>query len=853
MKTILTLFTLLISLILPQNHTAGPNANSNESVKSVAHDDYVNPSLVSKSPSGIEHESVTAYSDGEDNSFLTSFVDTYVAHGSPIIVDYSFPYALEEEIIGISVTSSGVVDLGTYVSSIDFDQFFELEFECSDYGTDEIVITFSISNETQEAHIFVKSDNECDYISVVSFLGCRQQEFMYLYDQELMSEDDYNIFVYGDEEPIEVPADDEETGTPGPGGGPIRKKKQGQQPQTVTIKGYIKWYDKNGNLRPARKMEIQIWDYNLLFDSHLATVYTNDAGYYTKTVPNNFDWWENGIDVMVQIVFRNNSFEVFDNIFVFSYRFSHIAADCSNGDVLTYSHTFDLRSSANPSVRDRAISVFQAATYGFEYLDLVDATRYYLSIQFESWFTGLTSFYNFSINTIHLKGNNYDDWDTILHEFGHFAADKEEFTDYWPANHSFDQNQNDAHGKWIGPMLSWSEGFATYFSMASQEYTSLKNLSPMVSGTCDMKYGSYNIESSSSYLRGEGNEFVIARFLWDLQDAYSSSEPWDNINWGYEGLWQKLQSASGILPMQNLTEFLGSIDTSYRNEALGEMLSYYKISSKLTSSGSFIKTQRHTFTWDTGGGSTNYNNNDFVLNIMKANGDLIFSKNVGNVTSYTPTTSEWTTIVNSGTKGVRWNVTARQNDFWGNSGPFLSNTGYLSPINTGSRSFNAEKFDTVFENEQQQGQYFFYEKQTNVSISSDYLLSTNRLRCSYIENEYLVLSSNRSGAGTAFLELNFQEDINELEFDISLWSSTENIFDGSSTIKLQYRNSSGNWVTNHSFSISSLSKNRQSMNHYVFNFADSSNYGIRIIVETSNPSGSNNKGRVCLDNFTIRY
>ena len=851
MKTILTLMTLLISLILPQNHSTASKVYSNESVQSVGGDDHIDPSLISRSPSLTEQESVTAYSDGEENSFSTSFIDTYVAHGSPIAIDYFFPYALEGDVITISVTSNGFVNLSDYVSSIEFDQVFELEFECPNYGTDEIIITFSNSGELEEAHIFVKSDDECDYISVVSFLGCRQQEFMYLYDQELLSEDDYNIFVYGDEEPIEIPTDDEDTGTPG--GGPIRKKKAGQQPQTVTIKGYIKWYDKNGNLRPARKMEIQIWDDNLIFDSHLATLHTDNAGYYTKTVPNNFDWWENGIDVMVKIVFRNNDFEVFDNIFIFSYKFSHIAVDCSNGDVLTYSHTFDLRSSASPSVRDRAVSVFQAATYGFEYLDLVDATRDYLSIQFESWFTGLTSFYNFAINTIHLKGDNYHDWDTILHEFGHFAADREQFTDYWPAKHSFDQNQNDAHGKWIGPMLSWSEGFATYFSMASQEYTSLASLSPKVSGTCDMKYDSYNIESNSSYLQGEGNEFVIARLLWDLQDAYSSSEQWDNINWGHEGLWQKLQAASGALPMQNLTEFLGSIDTSYRNEALGEMLSYYNISAKLTSSGSFIKTQVHTFTWNAGGGSTNYNNNSFVLNIMKANGDLILSKNVGNVTSYTPTTSEWATIVNSGTKAIRWNVTARQNDFWGNSGPFLSNTGYLSPSITGVRSFNAEKFDTVFENEQQQGQYFFYEKQTNVPISSDYSLSTNRLRCSYIENEFLVLSSNRSGAGTAFFALNFQEDINEFEFDISLWSSTENISDSNSTIKLQYKNSSGDWITKHDFSISSLSKNRQVMDHYVFNFSDVNNYGIRFIVETSNPSGINNKGRVCLDNFTIRY
>jgi hypothetical protein len=86
-----------------------------------------------------EQESVTAYSDGEEKVFI----DTYTTHGSPITIDYSFPYAIDVDIITISVTSNGVVNLSDYVSSIKFDQVFELEFECSDYGTDEIIVTFS--------------------------------------------------------------------------------------------------------------------------------------------------------------------------------------------------------------------------------------------------------------------------------------------------------------------------------------------------------------------------------------------------------------------------------------------------------------------------------------------------------------------------------------------------------------------------------------------------------------------------------------------------------------------------------------------------------------------------------------
>ncbi|MDR1697545.1 MAG: hypothetical protein LBR37_01330 [Erysipelotrichaceae bacterium] len=454
---------------------------------------------------------------------------------------------------------------------------------------------------------------------------------------------------------------------------------------------------------------------------------------------------------------------------------------------------------------------------------------------------------------IHLKVNNQYDWDTILHEFGHYAADKEQFTDYWPAEHSFTQNQNDVHGKWIGPMLSWSEGFATYFAMIAQETTSLKTVSPRIPQTSDMIYSSIQIETDTKYLWGEGSETVIARLLWDFQDG-GGNEIWDTVNWGHIGLWNKLQNAAPWLtPLQNLSGFLDLIDTSYANEGLGNLLSYYKISPKLLDDGYFDRDVKYTFRWEAGGGSDKYPNNDFKLNIMKPNGQLIFSKNVGNVTSYTPTNTEWQTILNTNVKTIRWNVTAFQKDFWGDSGPFLSDTKTIAYRNTESQYISAADFDTVFENPNQQGQYFFYEKTADVQLDNGYQFSTKRLRCSYIENEFLVLSPKRSGAGTAYLEFDFGTDINNIEFDISMWSASEGVSDNDTTIKLQYKDTNGNWVTSRQFSINSMSKDRLAMNHYSIDLLNGYNFGIRFITETIIPIGSSNKGRVVLNNITINY
>ncbi len=44
-----------------------------------------------------------------------------------------------------------------------------------------------------------------------------------------------------------------------------------------------------------------------------------------------------------------------------------------------------------------------------------------------------------------------------------------------------------------------------------------------------------------------------------------------------------------------------------------------------------------------------------------------------------------------------------------------------------------------------QVQYFYDPKTELVSTNSNYIFNTNRLRCSYIEDKYLVLSANRSG------------------------------------------------------------------------------------------------------------
>ena len=58
-------------------------------------------------------------------------------------------------------------------------------------------------------------------------------------------------------------------------------------------------------------------------------------------------------------------------------------------------------------------------------------------------------------------------------------------------------------------------------------------------------------------------------------------------------------------------------------------------------------------------------------------------------------------------------------------------------------SFSANAFSNSFINEDGGGQYFFETKSENVNLIYGTVIQTSWLRCSYIENQYLVLSPNR--------------------------------------------------------------------------------------------------------------
>lgn len=158
-----------------------------------------------------------------------------------------------------------------------------------------------------------------------------------------------------------------------------------------------------------------------------------------------------------------------------------------------------------------------------------------------------------------------------------------------------------------------------------------------------------------------------------------------------------------------------------------------------------------------------------------------------------------------------------------------------------------------FVNNSGQGQYFFYEKQKKLEFENGLKMNTRRLRCSYIENQFLVLSANRENAGKAFLELEFEKSLKAIQFNIGLWSSIEAITSANSTVFLQYKTENGEWITAMEFMKIGMHEGKYNLDSFYVPFENADVFSIRFIVNVTNPGGDRNKGRVVLDNLTFYF
>ena len=162
---------------------------------------------------------------------------------------------------------------------------------------------------------------------------------------------------------------------------------------------------------------------------------------------------------------------------------------------------------------------------------------------------------------------------------------------------------------------------------------------------------------------------------------------------------------------------------------------------------------------------------------------------------------------------------------------------------------NASDFAQEFVNNSGDGQYYFYNKSTEVTTSGGETLHTNRLRASFIENQYLVLSPNRVNAGTAYIDIEFEHSVEKMVFDAALWSNNEGV--AGQKFEIQYY-SDGKWETARTIDLYKMNTKNIGMNSYLVLFPKTTKR-IRFITIKQNPQIDRNKGRIVLDRIKIYY
>lgn len=627
-----------------------------------------------------------------------------------------------------------------------------------------------------------------------------------------------------------------------------------------TIYGTLKWTDQQGNIHPLIGAKVKA---TMSMSWWSAETYTNASGYY---VINYTDIWHffGGIP-MIHVYTESDNVKVHNGgTYEKTYEFS-----TENGG--EFSYTFSPNEDGDIG---KAMMLFQGLKNFSNYAEELNGNVpiEYCNVKYPD---GTKGAYYYRNGTIHISAETprystfpetYASWDVLGHEYGHHVQDffgisaNPGGTHYIPGNNIDDQynsgySLDDAKDR--GQKLSWGEGWPTYWSTVAQSHFNEDLKSIYTVG--DTKYTSTNGFNYDLDLYGTGNgdadEQAIQRFLFKIYD--SKTDNIDKFALGEMTIWNIIITNKPV----TFSEFIQNLyKEGYSKHDLGILLDQYNIIDGNISAINYQYFDKlPTFSWFTKTGSNNLKFDQFDLYFETPSGSIIekisniFSSD--NFVSYTPSSTIWNKIYNA--SGSTFNVyfVARQ------TYSYISGN-YYSEINTFSKPslFSFGKVQVKPNEWKFEGRYYFANEINDVdslendannvrfsSFSKNGLkITTERLRCGYIENSYINLSPRRQDAGYSYLEMNFNKPVYSILYSIGLWSGSEKL-DGTATLLI--KDSSENWSKIQDLLSLQLKTKESGFNRYSYYFA-SGIYGLRFEC-TSTATGSRNKGRLSIDDIVF--
>ena len=326
----------------------------------------------------------------------------------------------------------------------------------------------------------------------------------------------------------------------------------------VVITGYFYYLDNENNHQPVDRVLVELYDDDSGSDELIDSSYTTSDGYFVLESINNIDEepGESGTrDVYVK-VYANNWAGNIINDDTWEFQTSTV------WDIPHGSHDWGSMPVPEDDL-NAAFFILTVITKGYDY-----ANKYASFPQVKViWHQGYDhrTGYQPLADTIHLSGttNNPDQWDEgiILHEYGHFVADKLDIDAwyYFGGEH-----------EWSGiytPELAWSEGWAHFFSSAVRKHPVYRN-----TYAYDI-WAEFNVETGiesndlgnekTANALGGSCEASVAGILWDIYDGYTMRDDQnndgigDNLDNHEDDIWDVVinYSTGGLLPHNVYTIF----------------------------------------------------------------------------------------------------------------------------------------------------------------------------------------------------------------------------------------------------------------------------------------------------------
>ncbi len=437
---------------------------------------------------------------------------------------------------------------------------------------------------------------------------------------------------------------------------------------STVISGNVFWHDGDGKPHPLKNAIVYLCQKNYFSNKIISQTYTDDAGYFFFDSENFSD---SASFYLCLASYTESSdighYEASGDVSWISYKFFNYSFQSTLiynlNDGFKTRWTIDIYS--GKSDRANAFEISQAIEITAKYVEKMNGSLLNrITVKYPCIDPTECSFSRI-LKEIKIGVYEYDKWDVIAHEYGHYINYSFDLCDVTVGGkHNVDEDLIESHGKADGLKLAMSEGLATYLGIASHMY--FKEFYGDVHYVGDMKYSDIGIDDIDfdcycyrvlPYFNnyGEGNEFSIPSLLLKIMDDKKRED--DNVMIGHFNMWSVLKSEKHWC-ISSLINSLFEI-FSDEKENISKLLEKEGFSPQISSeSSNILPTSLNdtiTLKWFDDY-SINCHSNLFDLIFQGEDGETYEIKEI-ETTQYTLTQTDLTKILSLGGTSIEWYVT----------------------------------------------------------------------------------------------------------------------------------------------------------------------------------------------------